>query len=123
MTVVRKSVATFFLITKNISGFKNCENTKTLILTQKLKMWQSPKTPVMAKVQISNCDKSQKLKLWQKSKTPIVTLLKQIKISIYIFYQFLAALSISRSLVVRPLVGPSVCDICEKATFRVSKGN
>ena len=43
---------------------------------------------------------------------------------------FLAALSSFRSLVVCPLVGPSVrrsvgrsTDVCEKVTFRVSKGN
>ena len=35
---------------------------------------------------------------------------------------FLAALSSSRSLVVRRLVGPSVREVCEKVTFRVSNG-
>ena len=36
---------------------------------------------------------------------------------------FLAALSRSRSLVVGPLVGPSVQELCQKVTFRVSNGN
>jgi hypothetical protein len=36
---------------------------------------------------------------------------------------FLAALSSSRSLVVRPSVGWSVGNLCEKVTFRVSNGN
>ena len=35
---------------------------------------------------------------------------------------FLAAKSSSRSLVVSPLVGPLVGDVCEIVTFRVSKG-
>ena len=41
--------------------------------------------------------------------------------------QFLAALSSSRSLVVRrlvrPSVGPSVGELCEKVTFRILNGN
>ena len=41
-------------------------------------------------------------------------------------FGFLAALSSSRRVNVRPSVGPSVgpsADVCEKVTFRVSKGN
>ena len=40
-----------------------------------------------------------------------------------VFQYFLAALSSSRSLVVGPSVGPSVRHVCEKVTFRVSKGS
>ena len=40
-----------------------------------------------------------------------------------LFLGFLAALSSSRSIVVGPSVRPSVRDVCEKVTFRVSKGN
>ena len=48
----------------------------------------------------------------------------RVAMSVYIYmsppHAFLAALSSSRSAVVCPSVRPSVGDVCEKATFRVS---
>ena len=55
---------------KNLLKFK-CDK------TQKLKLWQNPKDPVLeTKLLNPNRDKTQKLKLGQISKTPFVTKLK-----------------------------------------------
>ena len=36
-------------------------------------MWQYPQTQILAKLRLSNYDKTQKLKVWQNRKTKIVT--------------------------------------------------
>ena len=53
----------------------------------------------------------------------VVTVETIVKKKKKICHIFLAALSSSTSLVVGPLVGLSVGDVCEKVSFRVSKGN
>ena len=74
----------------------------------------------------SNCSKSKKKNavVIEVSVVTVVTVVKVVTIvkKKIICHRFLAALSSSRSLVVGLLVGLSIGDVCEKVTFRVSKG-